>query len=72
MRKKNDGCRQDTRSWDNDKNMERALNIKDEEPIVTTLSGVDYFKIKFETGDQIILSVYLFSLLTKITISYKN
>ena len=39
-------------------NMKRALSIKYEEPIVTTLLGVDYLKINFETGDQILLSMY--------------
>ena len=44
------------------KNMKRALHIKEEEMICSTLIDGDYLKIKFETGDEINLSTYLFLL----------
>ena len=47
--------------------IKQALDITDEEPIFTTSFGENYLKVKFEIGDEVMLSMpYLFFILSKV------
>ena len=48
--------------------IKQALDIKDEEPIITISFGEDYLKVKFgETGDEVMLSMpYLLFISSKV------